>query len=110
MTDLALPRNQKTRARAARSFDRHDTMNATMVATLFKCGCKPYEDIFTFNRWKAQGWFVRKGEKGVRLDVFAKVKEVDAAGVEREKKYPRATTVFCRCQVEKKGGRDGQAA
>lgn len=110
MTSLALPRSQEARAQAARSFDRRDTTNATMVATLFKCGCKPYEDIFTFNRWKAQGYFVRKGEKGVRLDVFAKVNVVDEAGVEREKRYPRATTVFCRCQVEKKGGSDGKAA
>ena len=34
-----------------------------------ECGCEPYADVFTFNRWKAQGYFVRRGEHGVRLPI-----------------------------------------
>ena len=35
------------------------------------CQCEPYVDTLTFNRWKATGFSVQKGEKALRVATFA---------------------------------------
>ena len=49
----------------ATMFDRFSVGNAVLAESALACGCKAYEDIFTYNRWKAQGLQVQKGQKGV---------------------------------------------
>lgn len=63
--------------------------------------CRAYEDIFTFRRWKAQGFVVRKGEKGTKIVTFVPVKAKDDDGKESVVGKRRKTAVvFCRHQVE----------
>ena len=45
----------------ARSFDRYSVVNATAVESSLPCGCKAYESVFTYRRWKAQGFQVQRG-------------------------------------------------
>lgn len=42
---------------------------------------RPRENVFTYAAWKAQGRYVKKGEKGVHVVTFTEVKE------KQEKKY-----------------------
>src|SRR5438034_428572 len=54
----------------ARSFDGYSVANAIAVKTALAergCACEPYEDVFTFNRWRAQGRLVR-ADSGARPD------------------------------------------
>jgi hypothetical protein len=84
----------------ARTFSAQSDANATYLRSVFPCGCEPYQDIFTFNRWKAQGLFVKKGEKGKRITTYTE-KVVEAAdGTSHTTRFPRTVAVFCRCQVQ----------
>jgi antirestriction protein ArdC len=70
------------------------------------CSCKPYVDWFTYNRWKAQGMQVQKGEHGVKLTTYPKEEVVDKeTGKIKTISRPKTTTVFCRCQVANQNGR-----
>ena len=66
------------------------------------CLCSPYEEVFTFNRWKAQGLSVKKGEKALRISSFVPVELKDRSSeTERQTRLiPRELCLFCRCQVE----------
>ena len=68
------------------------------------CQCEAYRDWFTYARWKAQGYQVQKGEKGVQLTTFQtkRVKDKDT-GKEKVISRPWRSYVFCRCQVAKVG-------
>jgi len=66
-------------SKEAKSFEVKDDKNARIVKAHFDCDCQPYEDIFTYRRWEAQGLVVSKGQKGVKVSRY---------------------TVFCRCQVQ----------
>lgn len=57
------------------------------------CECKPYEDTFTFQRWKKQNFGVKKGEKAL-----AKISYMFDDEYENKKKFSSAC-IFCRCQV-----------
>lgn len=85
----------------ATRFEHRSATNA-MIAESRNCECKAYEDIFTYKRWKALGYQVRKGEKGTKLETYAPIVKKDDNG---EKvvvgKRPWISTVFCRCQVDK---------
>ena len=85
-------------------FDRQSPENAATIveACIEKgCGCEPYEDVFTFNRWKAQGYYVKRGEHGIKIPVIVKTK--DSQKPDKDKTLFRNLTVFCRCQVAKLG-------
>jgi hypothetical protein len=92
----------------ALKFDRYSIDNINRVMMALEEGgrcdgtCVPYEDVFTFARWKALGCFVKKGEHGVKIPVVVPVtKESDDPDGESESfKLKRTTTVFCSCQVE----------
>ena len=58
---------------------------------------RPRENVFTFQAWKAQGRYVRKGEHGVRVLTFidCQGKEVDEdTGEKKRYRRPWSTTVF----------------
>jgi hypothetical protein len=73
-----------------------------------ECECVPYEQTFNFNRWLAQGFSVKKGEKALRIQTFTPTgktrKEQGEDGSESEKPILRPTIafLFCRCQVQPK--------
>jgi len=100
----------------ARTFDGYSVANAIAVKAALSdraCTCEPYADVFTFNRWIAQGRAVRKGEHGIRLTVYVAARRHDAVddaqGVETSapgpRTYPRTSFVFCRCQTEEVHGK-----
>ena len=65
-----------------------------------KCRCEPYLDWFTYKRWRAQGYRVRKGEHGIHLITFIPViREQDGQRLQVGSR-PWTSVVFCRCQVE----------
>lgn len=85
----------------ARSFDRVSVGNATLVLTVLKCGCHPYEDVFTYKRWQAQGFQVQRGEKAISLPLVKEIVEEDEGGETIEQRRILGHSwVFCRCQVK----------
>ena len=65
------------------------------------CGCRAYEDVFTYNRWKAQGYYVKRGEHGIKLPVIKRVDREDPdTGEEKTIRIRGRAHVFCRHQVE----------
>gem|GEM_PF-4658333 len=86
----------------ATQFNRFSIYNALTVANALPCGCIPYQDVYTFNRWKSQGYIVKKGERGIKIPVIgSSVKHDDNTGQDVVKKYTTTSAVFCRCQVVK---------
>ncbi|HEV8670989.1 MAG TPA: ArdC family protein [Candidatus Limnocylindria bacterium] len=102
----------------ARSFDGYSIANAIAVKTALAergCACEPYEDVFTFNRWRAQGRIVRRGEHGIRLTVYITAMRAgeDADGVvdePRAYRMPKTSHVFCRCQTDELAPRERYTA
>ena len=91
---------EKMSATEARTFDRYSVGNAALVMMQRGCGCEPYRDVFTYNRWRAQGFQVQKGEKAIRLPHVRTVRVRDEkTGEESERRLLRSSSVFCRCQV-----------
>lgn len=99
----------------ARSFEGYSVANAIAVKTALSdrgCSCEPYADVFTFNRWRAQGRSVRRGEHGIRLTVYVtssplaeRIPAEESGPGEltgRVRSYPRTSFVFCRCQTEER--------
>ena len=91
-------------AQDAKSFTGYSMANALIVAAAAAkrgCQCQPYEDWFTYKRWLAQGYQVKRGEHGVRLSTFVEMTKTDDDGNKTIiGKRPWRSTVFCRCQVE----------
>ncbi len=100
----------KMTADEARYFNRYSVGNASMAlhqlneSGACKGSCQPYEDIFTYARWQALGYQVRKGEHGAKLSIIIENTKEDEEGNAKRVSRPWATTVFCRCQVDKKNG------
>ncbi len=87
----------------AKSFQTFSVGNAARVKSALPCGCEPYEDVYTYNRWKAQGYFVRRGEHGVKIPVIVRGESKDSeTGEARPISLRRTSAVFCRHQVEAK--------
>jgi hypothetical protein len=82
----------------ARSFERFSATNAAIVASSLPCGCVPYVDVFTFNRWRAQGRVVRKGEHAVKIHTYAPITDKETGQVIG--KRPWRSAVFCRHQTD----------
>jgi len=101
-----MPKQAMTAGQAV-SFERVSIPNAMLLALQLKCQCQPYKDVFTFNRWKAQGFYVRRGEHGYHLPLVKTIEVVEEGGdgdapAALEKRILGSSVVFCRCQVEKK--------
>ena len=91
----------KMTATEARTFTATSPENAAFVEEIFTCNCQAYVDIFTYNRWKSQGFQVRKGEKAAKIKTYIPIKNKDDKGNEIVAYMkPRITSVFCRCQVK----------
>jgi len=85
----------------ARQFDRFSVANAVTVKKSLPCGCEPYVDVFTYRRWKAQGFQVQRGEKAIKLPLIYQRSETDPKTGERtEAQRVGRSAVFCRCQVK----------
>ena len=95
---------EKMTAEQAQTFDGHSIANAlilTQAAQERQCACIPYQDWYTYKRWRAQGMQVQKGEHGVKLTTYIPVtKETDDGKTEVTHTRPWHTSVFCRCQVK----------
>ena len=94
----------KMTADQATQFDRFSVMNATIVESSLPCGCKAYEDVFTYRRWQAQGYQVRRGEKAIKIAIYAPITQKDQDTGEETVigKRPWTSAVFCRHQVDRK--------
>ena len=77
------------------------------------CACVPYADdaeggVFTFARWIALGYCVRKGEKAIRLSTWVPLPGKKPEAVNGEEPQadvrlrPHTVNLFCRCQVDAK--------
>ncbi len=89
----------------ATRFDTYSPANAAIVEDARACGCEAYKDIFTYNRWKAQGMQVQKGEKATTITTYQPITKTDEATGEEiiVTRKPRKSFVFCRCQVAPSG-------
>ena len=92
-------------ATQAQTFDGYSVTNAAIlqgVAAARGCTCEPYQDFFTYQRWLAQGFQVRKGEHSTRLAVFVAVskRDPDTGETQIVGKRPFTAHVFCRHQVD----------
>ncbi len=85
---------------SAKRFDRYSVANAVTVKQALPCGCEPYLDVFTYRRWKAQGFQVQRGEKAIRLSLIYQRTEKDReTGEQTTSRRIGRSAVFCRCQV-----------
>ena len=97
---------QQMTAEQATQFDGHSTQNALIVAMALEergcTSCLPYQDVFTYNRWKAQGFQVQKGEESIHITTYVPTFNVDKNTGEKVQtgKRPRTSCVFCRHQVK----------
>jgi len=91
----------------ATSFNRVSIINASIVSHSLSCGCQPYQDVFTYNRWLAQGYQVQRGEHSLKLGIIKEVeRETDNGETELRKIFGNAH-VFCRHQVKPIDGKQG---
>lgn len=76
-----------------------------------ECDCEPYRDMYTYRRWQAQGFQVRRGEKAIRLPLVKYIARKEEESEEAvEVKILGQSYVFCRCQVGNNGnGSNGEA-
>jgi len=96
---MALQREKMTAESAVR-FERYSAINSLIVRKSLECGCKPYEDVFTFRRWIAQGFVVQKGQKSIKLAlVRTDSKEDEETGEIKTVRRLGSSAVFCRHQV-----------
>jgi hypothetical protein len=95
---------QQMNAEEARQFPHFSVHNAVMAQMACPAGsCEAYRDIYTFRRWRAQGYVVRKGEQGTTVTTWVPIKKRDAdSGEEQDvKRRPKRAVLFCRHQVER---------
>ena len=86
----------------ATMFDRFSAGNAVLAESALACGCKAYEDIFTYNRWKAQGLQVQKGQKAVKLPLVRSIEHKETGEITHRRQLT-SSAVFCRHQVSPTG-------
>lgn len=90
----------------AKRFERGVSLQSyAQVVEQVECGCEPYVDVFTYRRWQAQGFQVRKGEKAKKFASWVPVGETaedEPDNGKRKGLIARTLSVFCRCQVDPK--------
>ena len=88
-------------AAEARQFNTFSVANTIAVESALNCGCEAYRDVFTYNRWKAQGFQVQRGQKAIRLPLVRVVDREDPkTGKTETRRILGRSAVFCRCQVK----------
>ena len=86
----------------ARRFDRYSAANAVAITQALSCDCQPYQDVFTYRRWKAQGFQVQRGEAAIRLPlVYQRTERDPKTGQEKTTRRHGRSALFCRCQVRR---------
>ena len=95
---------QQTSGEDARRFNHFSIHNAVQAQLACPTGeCEAYKTIFTFRRWKQQGFLVLKGEKGTRITTWIPTTKTDDNGTKTiTGKRPKVAIVFCRHQVDRK--------
>ena len=95
---------QTMTAQDATRFEQGESVASTVVLALAAqangCTCQAYVDWFTYRRWKAQGFQVQKGQHGIKLTTYIPVYKAEDGEKVKSGVRPKATTVFCRCQVK----------
>jgi antirestriction protein ArdC len=90
-------------ARTFPHFSVHNAVQAQMACP--ESTCEAYRDIFTYRRWRAQGYAVRKGEKGAAVTTWittaSRDRDGDADGEAKPSRRPKRAVLFCRHQVER---------
>jgi len=85
-------------------FSRYSPQNVAIVTDKLSCGCVPYKDVFTYNRWLAQGYQVMRGQHGIHLPVIVRkeseVKQDDGTIKIEARQFRTGAAVFCRHQVK----------
>lgn len=93
---------QQMTADDARQFDHFSVHNAVQAEMACAEGsCHAYTDIFTFRRWRAQGFIVRKGEKGTTVTTWVPVPTQNDTDETTVRRRPKRAVLFCRHQVER---------
>jgi antirestriction protein ArdC len=80
----------------AQHFNRYSAMNVSTIKTKLECGCEPYKDVFTYARWQALGYQVKRGEHSIKIPVIIEKENEDGEAIKRL----FSSHVFCRCQVK----------
>jgi hypothetical protein len=62
----------------------------------------PLTNCFTYQTWKAKGYFVKKGEKAIRSITYVETRGETEEGEEVSTTYPKTVYLFYIKQVEKK--------
>lgn len=96
-------RAQQISAEDARAFPHFSIHNAVQAQMACPDGsCEAYRDIFTFRRWRAQGFVVRKGEHGTTVTTWVptKTRPTDTTEPAQVRRAPKRAVLFCRHQVE----------
>jgi hypothetical protein len=97
---------QQMTADEARDFGHFSVHNAVQAQMACPEGtCEAYSDIFTFRRWRAQGFVVRKGEKGTTVTTWIPQTPKTDNEEQNTKRRPKRAVLFCRHQVERLTGR-----
>ena len=98
---------QQMTADEARDFGHFSVHNAVQAQMACPEGsCEAYRDIFTFRRWHAQGFVVRKGENGTTVTTWIPTNvRTDDDGRQTMRRRPKRAVLFCRHQVERLAGR-----
>jgi antirestriction protein ArdC len=86
-------------ARQFEHFSVHNALQAEMACA--EGSCRAYADIFTFQRWRAQGFVVRKGEKGTTVTTWVAVPKKTDDEEASVRRRPKRAVLFCRHQVER---------
>ena len=102
---VATHRRPTMTAQEATSFNRYSVANASYVKASLDCGCEPYQDIFTYNRWKALGYQVQRGQQAIKIPVVKSIEvENKETGEPETRKLLGRGAVFCRHQVVQANG------
>lgn len=86
-------------AEEARTFPHFSVHNAVRAQLACPEGiCQAYQDIFTYRRWRAQGYAVRKGEHGTAVTTWI---TTNGRRDDKPRTRPKRAVLFCRHQVER---------
>lgn len=99
-TETSVARRPKMTAEEATAFNGFSVANIVTVKNGLACGCEPYEDVFTYRRWQAQGQQVRRGAKAIKIPVVIVSETENDDGEIKTRHLLRTSAVFCRHQVD----------
>ena len=86
----------------AKTFSGLSVTNYLSIKSQLKCQCEPYDSVFTYARWTAQGYQVQRGEKGIKIATMIPITRERADGEVVTSSRPWTAVVFCKCQVKGK--------